>query len=208
MKAKGVSMNALKIPDHDAWSAWHPLELAARLSGVTKPWCVVGGWALDLWHGEQIRDHDDLEFTVLREHTGIFRDALKGLEFYTAGSGVVTPLPHGVEPPADIAQIWCMDAAARRWRVDMMIEPGTEQTWVCKRDPQIHGPRHDFVRKTVEGIPYLAPAAILLFKAKYQRTKDEADFETALPKLTTPERKWLKASLGLVHPGHDWIGVL
>lgn len=201
-------MTIQDIPDHDAWSAWHPLELTRRLAGISVPWCIVGGWALDLWHGAQTREHDDLEFTVLREHNGIFREALKGLEFYTAGSGVVTPLPHGAEPPIDIAQIWCLEKAERRWRVDMMIEPGTELTWICKRDPQIHGLRHDFVRKTVEGIPYLAPAPILLFKAKYQREKDEADFETALPKLTTPEREWLKASLEVVHPGHDWISAL
>jgi hypothetical protein len=201
-------MNIQEIPDHDAWSAWHPLELTSRLASISAPWCIVGGWALDLWHGAQTRDHDDLEFTVLREDTGIFREALQGLDFYTAGSGVVKPLPHGAEPPADIVQIWCLDSIERCWRVDMMIEPGTRQTWVCKRDPNILGPRHEFVYATSEGIPYLAPAPILLFKAKYQRAKDEADFDNALPKLTVSERAWLKASLALAHPGHDWIGVL
>jgi hypothetical protein len=201
-------MNAREIPDHDAWSAWHPLELTSRLSGISRPWCIVGGWALDLWHGQQTRGHDDLEFTVLREDVGIFRKALQGLDFYTAGSGVVTPLPQGTEPPADIVQIWCLDSIERRWQVDMMIEPGTQQTWICKRDPTIFGPRHEFVRSTSDGIPYLAPAPILLFKAKYQRAKDEIDFENALPKLATAERAWLKASLELVHPGHDWISAL
>lgn len=158
--------------------------------------------------GRQTRDHDDLEFTVLRKDVGIFRNALKGLDFYTAGSGVVTPLQQDAEPPADIAQIWCLDRVEHRWRVDMMIEPGTPQTWICKRDPTIFGPRHEFARSTSDGIPYLAPAPILLFKAKYQRAKDEIDFENALPKLATAERAWLKASLEVVHPGHDWIGVL
>lgn len=201
-------MTAREIPDHDAWSAWHPLDLTSRLSGVSKPWCIVGGWALDLWHGHQTRDHDDLEFTVLREDVGFFRRTLRGLDFYTAGSGVVTPLPENAEPPADIAQIWCLDSVERRWRVDMMLEPGTPQTWVCKRDPQIRAPRNEFVRSTVDGIPYLAPAPILLFKAKYRRAKDEVDFENALPKLSAPERAWLKAGLEVVHPGHGWIGVL
>jgi hypothetical protein len=126
-------MTAREIPDHDAWSAWHPLDLTSRLSGVSKSWCIVGGRALDLWHGHQTRDHDDLEFTVLREDVGFFRRTLRGLDFYTAGSGVVTPLPENAEPPANIAQIWCLDSVERRWRVDMMLEPGTPQTWVCKR---------------------------------------------------------------------------
>ena len=201
-------MNVQEIPDHDAWSAWYPLELASRLAGVSKPWCIVGGWAVDLWHGRQTRDHDDLEFTVLREDIGIFRNALKGLDFYTAGNGVVEPLPHDAELPADITQIWCLDSIERRWRVDMMIEPGTPQTWICKRDPTIFGPRHEFVRSTTGGIPYLAPASVLLFKAKYQRAKDEIDFENVLPKLAVSERVWLKASLAVVHPGHDWISAL
>lgn len=48
-------------PDHDTWCAWHPAELARRVAGISKPWCVVGGWALDLWHGKQTRYHEDFE---------------------------------------------------------------------------------------------------------------------------------------------------
>ncbi|WP_425358733.1 nucleotidyltransferase domain-containing protein [Aminobacter aminovorans] len=53
-------MNQPDTPDHDAWCAWHPTELARHLTGVSLPWCVVGGWALDLWHGHQTREHEDL----------------------------------------------------------------------------------------------------------------------------------------------------
>ena len=46
-------MSETEIPDDDAWSAWRPEELGRRLRGVEKPWCIVGGWALDLWHGRE-----------------------------------------------------------------------------------------------------------------------------------------------------------
>ena len=39
-------------PDIEAWDAWHPRTLAARLAGVTFPWYVAGGWAVDLFLGE------------------------------------------------------------------------------------------------------------------------------------------------------------
>jgi len=192
------------VPHDDAWCAWHPAELASHLSGVSRPWCVVGGWALDLWHGHQTREHEDLEFTVLRSDLPAFRQALAGMEFHTAGDGIVKHLAAQSAPPAEISQIWCLDVEQRCWLVDMMIEEGSQDLWVYKRNPAIAVPRTEIVATTPAGIPYLKPAAILLFKAKYQRPKDEVDFTNALPKLQQSERAWLRACLDLCHQGHRW----
>lgn len=191
-------------PDHDAWCAWHPAELARRLTGVSLRWCVVGGWALDLWHGHQTREHEDLEFTALRSDLPAFRRALAGMEFHTAGDGIVKKLPAQSAPPAEISQIWCLDVEQRCWRVDMMIEEGSPDLWVYKRNPAIAVPRTGIVASTPAGISYLKPAAILLFRAKYLRPKDEVDFANALPKLQQSERAWLRACLDLCHQGHRW----
>jgi hypothetical protein len=86
----------------------------------------------------------------------------------------------------------------------MMIEDGTSDLWVYKRNPAIAVPRGDIVATTPNGIRDLKPAAALLFKAKYQRPKDEADFANALPKLQRSERTWLKDCLELCHPGNGW----
>jgi len=193
---------------HDAWSAWTPGELACRLSGISRPWCVVGGWALDLWHGSETRAHDDLEFTILRSDFPVFRAAFRGLRLHAVGDGRVEPLAQNEAPAEGIAQVWCEDVAARCWRVDMMLEEGTPETWIYKRDPSIRRPRDEMVQATAEGIPYLAPQAILLFKAKYRREKDEADFAHALPKLETAQRSWLKACIAQAHPGHGWLEAL
>ena len=50
--------------------------------GVTAPWCVAAGWALDLFRGEQTREHEDLEIAVptTREAFGQVRNALAGYE--------------------------------------------------------------------------------------------------------------------------------
>jgi hypothetical protein len=198
-------MNAQPTLPHDAWSAWHPRELARRLTGIAQPWCIVGGWALDLWHGFETRPHEDLEFTVLRGDFAVFHGVLSGLRFHAVGDGHVDPLAPEEAPPAEIAQVWCEDVAARCWRVDMMLEDGTLDTWTYKRDPSICRPREEVVRVSAEGIPYLAPEAILLFKAKYRRDKDEADFEKALPTLDAAQRHWLKAGIEAAHPDHAWI---
>lgn len=136
-------MTATPTLPHDAWAAWHPQELAHRLAGVTRPWCIVGGWALDLWHGEQMRPHDDLEFTILRTDFADFRAALPGLRLHAVGDGHVEPLGAEDVLPSGIAQVWCEDVAAGCWRVDMMLEDGTPETWVYKRDPSIRLPRAD-----------------------------------------------------------------
>lgn len=196
------------IPNENAWSAWHPRELADRLHTITHPWCVVGGWALDLWHGEQTREHGDLEFTVLREHLPAFRTQLGTLDFFTVHSGTITPLGAEETPAPHIAQIWCFDRPAQSWRVDMMLEPGTPDTWVYKRAPDIRRPRAEMVLHTPDGTPYLHPAAILLFKAKYRRPKDEDDFFRALPRLEKADRAWLETCLLQRHPGHAWLAAL
>ncbi len=66
----------------------------------------------------------------------------------------------------------------------------------------------EVVHVTEGGIPYLAPEAILLFKAKYRRDKDEADFSRALPKLDAAQRRWLGACIARAHPGHAWLEAL
>jgi hypothetical protein len=90
----------------------------------------------------------------------------------------------------------------------MMVDRGTRDAWICKRDPAIRIPRHQAIRYSEEGIPYLAPAAVLLFKAKYQRPKDERDFSLALRKLDNQEREDLRNWILQCHPEHDWLQAL
>lgn len=189
-------------PDH-AWDPWHPSELARRIGSVPAVWYVVGGWALDLWHGQETRAHEDLEFAVLRRDVALFRAALPDLAFCTAHAGVVTHLKDDVPPPEEVSQLWGHDRHGPCWRVDMMIEPGTPATWIFKRDAAIRLPRHDVLRSAA-GIPYLAPEAVLLFKARHLRAKDRADFRCALPSLGSAARARLAGWLDAAHPGHPW----
>ncbi len=87
----------------------------------------------------------------------------------------------------------------------MMVERGTPDIWAYKRDPSIQMPRAAAVRRSERGIPYLAPANVLLFKAKHRRAKAERDFEAALPKLSSQEKLDLRLWLEALHPEHEWI---
>jgi hypothetical protein len=161
----------MTVPDQQEWQPWTPEELAQRLKHISRPWCVVGGWALDLWLGRQTRAHSDLEFTVLRDDFFCFRQALGDLDFYAVKDGTFEFLPVDSLPANDVFQIWGYDKVALAWRVDVMIEPGNPDAWVYKRAPAICFPRSEMVFRSPSGIAYLRPAATLLFKAKNTRKK-------------------------------------
>lgn len=200
-------MQAPPVPE-DAWDAWAPDQLALRLAGAPSTWYVAGGWALDQWRGARTRSHEDLEFVAPASGISAFRAAMWPMSFWTAHAGVLRYLPAARQPPAHVWQIWCLDEAAGCWRVDMMIDRGPEDRWQYKRNPAISAARGHMIRTTATGIPYLAPAAVLLFKAKYRRDKDEADFAMAAPLLRADERAQLRAWLDMEHPGHPWRDAL
>jgi hypothetical protein len=199
-------IQVMPLPEH-AWDAWSPEELSLRL-GSRRDWYVVGGWALDLWHGYQTRRHEDLEFAVLPERLPDYRESLSELEFFAARSGTLTHLSSTATVPADIWQLWGADIGAGCWRVEMMLERGAPDVWVYKRESSLQMPRSAAIRTSASGISYLAPAIVLLFKAKQCREKDTQDFHSALTDLLPSERADLRWWLEKLHPGHGWLTAL
>ena len=194
-------------PGLDAWRAWTPAEVAARLEGVDVPWCVVGGWSIDLSLGRITRQHEDLEIEILRPDFPVVRAALAPLVGHAVGSGEVRLLADGEVPPPPVHQSWFLDADADEWRVDVMLAAGDADTWVSRR-AGVTARRSAMVGRTADGIPHLLPHGALLYKAKGARPKDEADLEVALPALTDDQRAWLRDALATAHPGHAWLGVV
>lgn len=169
------------------------------------PWHVVGGWAIDLFLGEQSRPHEDLEISVLRPDFSAVRQHLAAFAFHVVGDGEVQRLRTGAEPPEDRHQNWVLDEAAQAWRMDVMLEPGDENTWVFRRDSSISAERGFMEATTGDGVPFLRPHGALLYKAKATREKDEADFTNCLPRMGDGERQWLAVALAAAHPEHPWI---
>jgi hypothetical protein len=190
--------------DLHAWDAWDPPTIADHLRDVASTWCVVGGWALDLFIGEQTRDHEDLEIAVPQDGFDQVRVALAGYEFFTAGSGRLWPLDTSDPTFTEHHQTWVRDPATNTWKVDVMREPGRGATWVCRRDTRITRPYADVILHDARAIPYLRPEIVLLFKGKEPRAKDDRDFARAAPLLVTQDKSWLATSIadayGSSHP--------
>jgi hypothetical protein len=189
------------------WDPWRPENVARLLAGVSVPWYVAGGWALDLFRGEQTREHADLEIAVPAVSFGAVRAALTGYDVEVVGAGRIWPLD---SPAFDVMyQTWVSEPGSGVYRLDIFREPQRDGAWICRRDETITLPYERIIHHTGEGIPYLAAEIALLFKAKHAaELKNQVDFEGALPLLDASAVGWLRWALSRIHPGHAWIGAL
>jgi hypothetical protein len=89
-----------------------------------------------------------------------------------------------------------------------MIDESDGVDWVSRRDPGVRLPLSLAVRRTVAGVPFLAPQVQLYYKAGSLRLKDLIDFDTALPVLSPLERSWLQTAIERQDPGHAWLSQL
>lgn len=209
LPAGGVELSPAEIDALGArWSScWRPAEVARRLTGVTTPWYVAAGWALDLFRGRQTRAHGDIEIGVPAAGFPEIRDRLPGYVFDAAGSGRIWA-DAGPDVLAALHQTWLRDPATGDYLLDVFREPHDGDMWICRRDETIRRPYGEIIRHTADGIPYLAPEYVLVFKATATRPKDQADFDGTLPHLTAAQRATLAELLTRVHPGHGWLADL
>jgi predicted kinase len=196
-------------PDLEAWDAWDPPTVAGLLDGVGTPWCVVGGWALDLFRGEQTREHEDIEIAVPQSDFDLVRAKLADYEFWVAGSGGVWPLDEAGDAFFAHHQTWVREPSTGAWRLDVMRNPDDGGQWVCRRDRRIRRPYAEAMSFTSDGIPFLVPELVLLFKGKNTRPKDDEDLAATIRELNAETRSWLAGALEQVYGrDHRWIPAL
>jgi hypothetical protein len=202
----GIELSPAEIDAlDDRWSsAWTPSEVAWRLAGITTPWYVAAGWALDLFRGEKTREHGDLEIGVPAARFPEVRHRFPGYVFDGVASGRIWEKA-APDVLAAMHQTWLRDPLTDKYLLDVFREPHDGDTWICRRDETIRFPYRDIIHRTHDGIPYLAPELVLLFKAKATRPKDQADFDGAVPHMTSAQRETLAELLARVHPGHPWL---
>lgn len=191
-------------PDSADWEPWRPMELAHAVAGVDVPWAIAAGWAIDLFLGRERREHEDLEITVPADRFREITAGLPGLAFHLVGPATAVPVDEAGDLRETHHQTCGLDRKANRSRVDLFREPSDGDTWICRRDECIRLSYGEVIEHTPDGIPYLRPELVVLFKAKGARSKDEGDLAAVLPRLDASRKQQLATWLEVVHPGYFW----
>jgi aminoglycoside-2''-adenylyltransferase len=194
-------------PDVSKWDSWRPEEVASLLHGVRAPWYVAGGWAIDLFLGEERRVHKDLEIGVPAARFAEFADVLRRFDIFVILSPhEALPVALARDRLATTHQTWVRERTTQAWRLDVFREPSDGDMWICRRESSIRLPYTELIEWTDQRIPYGRPDVILLFKARWaEEGENQSDFAAALPRLGAERQRWLREALERVHPGHSWL---
>lgn len=180
-------------------------NIRARMSVYPEPWWVAGGWAIDLHLCRQHRPHKDVDIAVLRRDQQQLHSCFSGWSLQKVVNGAFQPWRSN-----ETLQLPIHEVHARRdsEHLEFLLNETSGNAWVFRRNPSISMPLDRMSRRTSEGIPYLCPEIVLLYKAKTPREYDTEDFERARVTLDNGARRWLAAALNTCHPGHEWTSKL
>ena len=186
--------------------ATHKPDDALDLFGDLPDWWIAGGWAIDLWLGRTTRDHADLDIATLRRSQRAFWDRLADWDLHLGTApDVVEPWLDRDVVPAPLHAVWCRPTPSSEWAFEFLLNDSDGTQWLFRRDHHVRMALADIARTSDDGIPYLVPEIVLLYKAKNVREHDVQDLDTALPSLDAAQRAWLRAAIAVVHPGHPWL---
>lgn len=186
-----------------------PLSVATAMVGFHRPWCVAGGWAIDLWLGHVTRDHLGVDIAVLRDHQLELRHHLADFAFKIAAT-------HGRPVPwkdakqmlmLPVHELFAADRlTGRAWRIFLDESDGID--WHDRRDADVRMNLSGWRWHGSANIPVLNPLIVLLHKSRRPGAKDELDFHLAVERLTDQQKSWLHVAILRQDAEHPWINLL
>jgi hypothetical protein len=95
--------------------------------------------------------------------------SLSTWELFEANDGRLTRLAAECVPSLDAHSLWRRPTSADPWAIELLLDEADGETWVYRREPRIRRPMPTVVRRSSDGLPYLAPEIQLLYKSKGPR---------------------------------------
>lgn len=179
-----------------------------------KPWFFAGGWAIDLFLGRRRRFHKDVDIAVFRsDQTELWR-VLRDRNPRKLNNGEFQAWRSGESLAPSEFQVFSKSWSKDELEWEFLLEGGSPERWVFRRNPKIWLPAENAYKQTSDGTPFLAPEIVLLFKAKFVaaadsgnsfteelgRRNDEEDFHDAMEAMDSSSRDWLESAIKLAYP--------
>ncbi len=168
------------------------------------PWFIAGGWAIDLFLGQETRPHSDIEIGVYRHHQSSLKKHLEGWTFLKVNKANILAW-EGERLELPVHELY---AIKQEQTLEILLSESSQGDWVFRRDPAITVPYELAWAESSKGIPYLQPEIVLLYKVNQSRKKDHHDFFETYKHLDVDKRKWLRKAVSHHEPYHDWLNYL
>lgn len=171
-------------------------------------WFVAGGWAIDLYLEKATRPHDDIEIAIFRKDQLILQHYLKGwlLRKVVYGKLMAWHQDEFLELP--IHEIHCFNEASDPQQLEVLLNETGVNEWVYRRNERVRRSLAECYLVSKEGVKYLCPEVVLLYKSKNPNAKDERDFGEIIKYMDAKRRGWLRDSIALCDAEHHWLNRL
>jgi hypothetical protein len=194
------------VIDPDNWDPLSVDDAAEIFRRIGVQWWIAGGWALDLYLGNNGREHIDTDVLVLRNDQLFIQERLSDWKLFKTKQPGLAPWPNGEYLCKPVNSIWARRGDDLPWSFEIMLMDTEQDNWVYRRLPSIRGRIKEMGLNTDSGIPYLAPEIQLLYKSGSDRDKDRFDLDRTLPHLPADRIEWLLDCLRQQYPpGHEWV---
>ncbi len=182
-----------------------PLKIADVMRDFKPSWFVAGGWAIDLFLGKETRSHSDIEIAVFRQDQAALHNYFKGwnLQKTVNGKLVVWHQEEWLTLPTH--EIHCFNETANSPKIEVLLNESNETEWIYRRNQEIRRSLAKIRLRSSEGVNFLCPEIVLLYKSKNPRTKDEQDFQAVVGHLDPERKQWVKNAIGICDPKHRWL---
>ena len=185
------------------------LPYSEALAALPCPWAIASGWAIDLHLGRVTREHHDVDVAVYRHDQAEVHATLRAAGWSL--EKVVEGRPErwdGERIDLPVHEVHARRRDGEPAHLELLLTEGDAACWRYRRAPEISRPRAQAELVSPDGIPFLSPEVVLLFKSTRRRSRDELDFAACLPSLAPEPRAWLLAALASLDPAHPWLAPL
>ena len=202
-------------------------SLRALLEDSAIRWAICGGFALDLFLGQETRAHGDLDIAVPEGERGRIEPFMRarGWRVYEfRGQGRLRPLDaHAtsetgrnlmcVQEGCELVTFWPCDEPGmvlHEWHatgirtlnyMEFLFHEERDGAYLFEDGLYRSADKAYLCR---DGVPYLAPELVLRYKASQpEREVNQRDYETVFSRMNRERQAWLLQALP---PEHPWLG--